>query len=125
MTPEVLTSHFTVPLVGALICLAPASSRPTLQFGVRVPAERTGAIVIRRERHAYYRRTAVLAVCFTTAAIMLPGSAPWWLAEVVLLLQVAADLGCFWLAREKIIAVKNAEGWFEGLRQTVAADTSW
>jgi uncharacterized membrane protein len=125
MTPEVLTSHITVPLVGTLMCVAPASTRPTLQFGVRVPGDRTGAPVIRTERHAYCRRTAALAVCFTAAAIMLPRSAPWWLAEMVLLLEVAADLGCFWLAREKITAVKNAEGWFEGLRQTVAADTSW
>jgi uncharacterized membrane protein len=125
MTPESLTAHLTVPLFGALICVAPAATRPTLQFGVRVPGDRVRAAVIRRERRAYYRRSAVVGVCCTAAAMTLPGSAPWWLAEVVLLLQVAAGLGCFWLAREKIIAVKNAEGWFEGLRQTVAADTSW
>lgn len=125
MTPEVLISHFTVPLAGALACAAPASSRPTLQFGVRVPAERTGAPVIRRERRDYYLRTAVLAVCFTAAAILLPESASWGLAGAVLVLEVAADLGCFWLARERITAVKHAEHWFDGVRRTVIADTSW
>jgi uncharacterized membrane protein len=34
-------------------------------------------------------------------------------------------LGCFWVARRKIAAVKNADGWFAGLRQTVVTDTSW
>ncbi len=125
MTPETLTSHFTVPIVGVLFCLTPATTRPTLQFGVRVPGDRAGTAVIRQQRRAYYRRTAVLAACCTAAALMLPGSAPWWLAELILLLEVAADLGCFWPAREKITAVKKAERWFEGLRQTVATDTSW
>jgi uncharacterized membrane protein len=44
---------------------------------------------------------------------------------VVLPAELAAGLGCFWIARERIMAVKNAEGWFAGLRQAVAADTSW
>src|ERR1019366_10750267 len=49
-----------VLVVGALTCLAPAASRPTVQFGVRVPRERAGAPVIRRERRAYYWRTAAI-----------------------------------------------------------------
>jgi uncharacterized membrane protein len=44
---------------------------------------------------------------------------------VVLPAELAAGFGCFWVARERIMAVKNAEGWFAGLRQAVAADTSW
>jgi uncharacterized membrane protein len=34
-------------------------------------------------------------------------------------------LGCFWVARRKIAAVKQADHWFAGLRQTIVADTSW
>ena len=56
-----------VLIVGALMCSAPAASRPTLQFGVRVPRERAGAPVIRRERRAYYRRTAAIGVCCAAA----------------------------------------------------------
>jgi uncharacterized membrane protein len=40
-------------------------------------------------------------------------------------IEVAADIGCLLVARRKITAVKRAERWFAGLRQTVVADTSW
>ncbi len=53
------------------------------------------------------------------------GYGSWWLSRIILLLELAAGLGCFWVARRKIAAVKNADGWFAGLRQTVVADTSW
>ena len=107
------------------MCLAPAASRPTVQFGVRVPRERADAAVIRRERRAYYWRTAAIGVCCTVAAVLVRGHGSWWLARIILLLELAADLGCFWVARRKIAAVKNADGWFAGLRQTVVTDTSW
>ena len=53
------------------------------------------------------------------------GYGSWWLSKIILLLELAAGLSCFWVARRKIAAVKNADGWFAGLRQTVVADTSW
>jgi uncharacterized membrane protein len=120
-----LTADFTVPLFGVLLCVTPAITRPTVQFGVRVPGERAGATVIRRERRAYYGRTAAIAVGCTVAAVLLQGYGSWWLTRVILLLEVAADLGCFWIARKKITAAKNAGDWFAGLRQTVVADTGW
>ncbi len=55
MTPAALTGYVLVPLFGALMCAAPTVTRPTLQFGVRVPPAHIGAAVIRRERRAYYR----------------------------------------------------------------------
>jgi uncharacterized membrane protein len=125
MTPAVLTGYVVVPVYGALMCSVPAVTRPTLQFGVRVPPARTGAPVIQRERHTYYWRSAVVAVCCAAALLIARGSGSWWLPRVILLLEVAADVSCFRLARRKIIAVKTAEGWFAGLRQTVVADTSW
>ncbi|MGH3152955.1 MAG: DUF1648 domain-containing protein, partial [Streptosporangiaceae bacterium] len=109
----------------ALMCAAPAVTRPTLQFGVRVPAAHTGAAVIRRERRAYYWRSAAVAVCCAAAAIIFWGSGSRWLPRAILLLEITADAGCVWLARRKIIGVKTAESWFAGLRQTVVADTSW
>jgi uncharacterized membrane protein len=120
-----LTADFTVPLFGALLCVTPAITRPTVQFGVRVPGERAGTTVIRRERRVYYGRTAAIAVGCTVAAVLLQGHGSWWLTRIILLLEVAADLSCFWIARKKITAAKNAGDWFAGLRQTVVADTSW
>jgi uncharacterized membrane protein len=120
---------FAVPVLGTLVCLAPAATRPTVQFGVRVPPERVGAPVVRQERRAYYWRTAAVAGCATAAAVTLavavPGHGSRWLVTIVLLLELTADHRCFWLAHRKIAAVKEADGWFAGLKQTVATDTSW
>jgi uncharacterized membrane protein len=120
-----LTGVFTVLLLGALMCLAPAASRPTVQFGVRVPREQAEAPVIRRERRAYYWRTAAIGACCAVVAVTVPSYGPWWATRIILLPEVAADLGCFLAARRKIAAVKEADEWFAGLRQAVVADTSW
>ncbi len=125
MSAGSLAADISVPLAGALMCSAPAATRPTVQFGVRVPRERAGAPVIRRERRAYYRRTAVIGVCCTAAAVAVQGHGSWWLSRIILLLELAAGLGCFRVARRKIAAVKSAGDWFAGLRQTVVTDTGW
>jgi uncharacterized membrane protein len=114
-----------VLVIGALTCSLPAVTRPALQFGVRVPHERARAPVIGRERRAYYWRTAAIGVCCTLVAVTVQGHWPPWLTRIILLPELAADFGCFWVARRKIAAVKKADNWFAGLRQTVVADTSW
>jgi uncharacterized membrane protein len=48
-----------------------------------------------------------------------------WVPRIILLPELAAGYGCFCIARRKIAAVKNADNWFAGLRQTVVTDTSW
>jgi uncharacterized membrane protein len=125
MTAASLAAVFPVLVVGALMCVMPAVTRPTLQFGVRVPRERAGAPVIGRERRAYYRRTAAIAVCCTLVAVTVTVPGPAWLTRVILLPELAAGFGCFRVARRKIAAVKNADNWFAGLRQTIVTDTSW
>jgi uncharacterized membrane protein len=125
MSAGSLAGVFPVLAVGALMCSAPVVTRPTVQFGIRVPRERAGAPVIRRERRAYYWRTAAIGVCCTVVAATTRDYGSWWLSRIILLLELAAGLGCFLVARWKIAAVKNAGGWFAGLRQTVVADTSW
>ena len=114
-----------VLVVGALTCSLPAVTRPTLQFGVRVPRERAGAPVIGRERRAYYWRTAAIGVCCTITAVALQGHWPPGLTRIILLPELAAEFACFWAARRKITAAKEAGDWFAGLRQTVVTDTSW
>ncbi len=125
MSAGSLAAVLPVPVVGALMCVAARPARRTVQFGVRVPRERAGAPVIRRERRAYYWRIAAIGACCTVAAVTVQGHGSWWLPRIILLLELAVGLGCFWAARRKIAAVKNAEEWFAGLRQTVVADTSW
>jgi uncharacterized membrane protein len=125
MTVKSLIAVLAVLLLGGMMCVAPLLTQRTLQFGVRVPGDRVDAAVIRRERRAYYWRTAAVTACCAGAALVLATSGSARLTAIVLPVQLAADLGCFWVARARIRAVKNAEGWFTGLRQTVAADTSW
>src|ERR1700733_15442036 len=115
MSTASLAAVFPVLVVGALMCSMPAVTRPTLQFGVRVPRERAGAPVIGRERRAYHWRTAAIGVCCTLVAVATMGYGSWWLSKIILLLELAAGLGCFLVARRKIAAVKNADGWFAGL----------
>jgi len=118
-----LSGTLTVLVVGALMCVAPATGRPALQFGVRVPRDRLGAPVIRKERRAYYWRTAAVVICCTAAALAIDSNG--WVTRIILLPEFAANLVCFLAARRKITAVKNADHWFAGQRQTVVADTSW
>ena len=125
MSAATLSGEVIVPFFGAMLCITPAVTRPTVPFGVRVPPERARATVVRRERYAYSWRTAAIGVCCTVATLLLAGTGPWWLSRIILLLEVVADLGCFWIARRKITAVKHAEDWYAGHRQVVATDTSW
>lgn len=111
-------------LLAAMLWVTPGVTRPTLQFGVRIPPERAGAPVIRRERRAYRMRTAVLAVCLAAAALLVPRGSLWPIMVLEVLGPVVI-LACFWRARQRITAVKNAEGWYDGLTQGVTADTSW
>ncbi|WP_377268088.1 DUF1648 domain-containing protein [Peterkaempfera sp. SMS 1(5)a] len=124
MTAQSLSAGLTVLFVGAVLCVMPAFTRPTLQFGVRVPADRVGSEVIRREQRAYHWRTGVLALCFTVAAMLL-AAGPTWLVALLVPAELAAGFGCFQLARERISAAKTTEGWYEGARQTVTTDTGW
>jgi uncharacterized membrane protein len=123
-TGNLLAAVLPVLAVGTLVCSLPAVTRPTLQFGVRVPRERAGAPVIRRERRAYYWRTAAIGACCTLAAVTVQGYGS-WLPRIILVPELAAGYGCFLVARREIAAVKKTGNWFAGLRQTVVADTGW
>jgi uncharacterized membrane protein len=120
-----LSADITVPFFAAMMWVAPAVSRSTVPFGVRVPAERSGAPVIRQQRRVYQWRTAAIGACCIATTVLLQGHGSWWLTRIILLLELAADFGCFWLARNKITAAKQAENWFAGHRQIVATDTTW
>ena len=125
MKAAVAVGYVLVPLFGVFMCIGPLVTRPTVQFGVRVPPEYSVAPVIRRERRTYQWRSAVIAICAVVALIAWGGRGSWVPGRVILVVELAADLGCFWWAHRQITAVKSAEGWFAGRRQTVVADTSW
>ena len=119
MSAASLAGILPVLIVGTAICSAPAVSRPTLPFGVRVPRARAGAPVIKRERRAYYWRTAAIGLCCTAVAVAIAGHGSWWLTRIILVPEMAAGFCCFRIAQRKIAAVKNKDEWFAGLRLTV------
>lgn len=125
MNAGVVIGYVLVPLFGVVLWAAPLASRPTIQFGVRVPPAHTAAAVLRHERRAYQWRSAVVAICATIVVIAIGGRASWWPSRLILAVEILANLGCFWLAHQRITKVKSAENWFAGRRQTVVADTSW
>jgi uncharacterized membrane protein len=125
MNAAVLIGYVLVPLFGVFLCIGPVVTRPTVPFGVRVPPEYVHASVVRLERRGYQWRTAVVAICATALLIAFGDPASPWTSRVVLIAEMAADLGCYWWAHRQIAKVKAAEGWFAGRRQTVVADTSW
>lgn len=125
MSAAILIGYVLVPLFGVFLCVAPVVSRPTIQFGVRVPPERVVAPVIGRERYRYVWRSAVIAVAATTVVFVAGSHAPAWLSRIIVVLVIATDAGLFWWAHRSVARVKSAEGWFAGRRQTVVTDTGW
>ena len=125
MSAAVLIGYVLVPLFGVFLGVAPLVSRPTVQFGIRVPPEHIAAPVIGRERQRYLWRSAVIAVAATAVVFATGADGPWWLSRILLVLLIATDAVLFWWTHRCIARVKSAEGWFAGRRQTVVTDTGW
>jgi uncharacterized membrane protein len=125
VSAAILIGYVLVPLFGVFLCVAPVVSRPTIQFGVRVPPERVVAPVIGRERRRYVWRSAVIVVAATAVVFAIGAHAPSWLSRIIVVLLIATDAGLFWWAHRSVARVKSAEGWFAGRRQTVVTDTGW
>jgi uncharacterized membrane protein len=125
MRPVVAAGYILVPLFGVFMCFGPLVTRPAVQFGVRVPPGHTEAPVIRQQRRSYRWRSAVIAIGAAAALIAWGGHRSWVPGRLILLVELTADVGCFWWAHRRIAKVKSAEGWFAGRRQTVVVDTSW
>jgi len=93
MTTASLSGEVIVSFYAVASCLAPAITRPTVPFGVRVPPERASAPVIRQQRRAYYGRTAIIGACCIALVILLQDRGSWWLSRIILLAEIVADLG--------------------------------
>src|SRR5262245_8212379 len=102
-TGGALAVWLPVALVGLLTCIVPALTSPTLQFGVRVPAEKANAPVVVAQRRAYFWRLGVLTVGLLVVAVFFAPDTP-WLSIVLVGAQLAGSLACYFLARERILA---------------------
>jgi hypothetical protein len=103
-TVAALLSASVVAFAGIAMVFAPAVSKPTVPFGVRVPPERTRAPSVIAARRVYLVRAVPVAACGTAAAFLLPAGTPGWVSRLILLLELAGDVGCLQLARRQLLA---------------------
>jgi len=112
---------FPIALVGLMMCLLPALVPPTLPFAVRIPPSRVDEPVVGRQRRRYFWGTGLVAAAGTAGAAFV--SEP--LRPVVAAAVLLVCLAFFSIARQAIRSAKEAEGWYLGLTQAIATDTTW
>ncbi|OLZ61766.1 DUF1648 domain-containing protein [Amycolatopsis keratiniphila] len=108
-----------IAFIAAAFGSAPTLARPTLPFGVRIPAGRSGEAVILLARRRYNRGIGLGAIVACAVVLF-----DWLTPEVVVLALAAVYTLLGGLAHRSIAAAKREEGWYAGARQAVATDTS-
>ncbi|MGW0231343.1 DUF1648 domain-containing protein [Actinopolymorpha singaporensis] len=123
---ELMLVNLFGPVLGLVVLwLLPTMNRRTLPFGIRVPAAHVDAPVIAEQLRTYRRWILGAGIVVVVAAVGLTYLLPVPVAQgIALVAVVAVWLPAFLRARREISAVKEREGWYAGLRQGVAADTS-
>ncbi len=123
---ELMLVNLFGPVLGLVVLwLLPTMNRRTLPFGIRVPAAHADAPVIAAQLRTYRRWILGAGIVVVAAAAALTYLLPMPVAQgVALLAVVAVWLPAFLRARREIGAAKEREGWYDGLRQGVVADTS-
>jgi uncharacterized membrane protein len=126
MTLDALIPDVLMPsLILVIGWLMPSLTHPTLQFAVRIPPDRTQHPVIHKQRRMYQWWVAIaggaLIIVGLTLALLAPLDALGSLTSLAALLVLVPG---YLRARHVIRAAKQREGWYEGLRQGVAVDTS-
>ncbi|WP_433042682.1 DUF1648 domain-containing protein [Dactylosporangium sp. CS-033363] len=125
MTVAILVSAALSALVLVLALLMPAFNSRTVPFGVRVPAARATDPAVLEQTRLYRIRVIVSGVVAAGIGIALFAvTAEPLLLSLSVLLLVTAWYACFFLANHGIRAAKAAGGWYDGVRQGIAVDTS-
>lgn len=125
MTAPIWLNLALIAFTAAAFGAGPALARPTLPFGVRIPARRIGDPAVARTRRRYNRGIVTTAVIAGLAVVLSPAVLDWTpRIEVVLttLIAVCALLGS--LAHHSVVTAKRDGDWYAGTKQAVAADTS-
>ena len=113
---------FSILLIGLTAWMMPTLVPRSVPFGVRIPAARAKEPVIARQRRLY--RYGIAAVTLVVAAVLLATGDRPPLGGLGVPAELAGAFALFQVARRRIMAVKQREHWFGGLRQAVVADTS-
>ena len=125
MTIYYVTQATVLALLIGIAWLMPTLVRPTLPFGVRIPLARAQEPVIDSTVRDYRRLLLIggLLVLAAFLALTLALGQPF-----VLSLGIFAALLLCWIAyyraHRQLATRKDREGWYEGLRQSIAVDTT-
>ncbi|QQE79236.1 DUF1648 domain-containing protein [Alicyclobacillus sp. SO9] len=119
---------FSAVLIDLASILVPMMTPETTQFSVRIPPVHTKSPVIAKAKRLYYVLwVVILALTLAGGSIITfaaPGLAERPAAPIIFILSVLVlNAANFYIARGRLLSVKTAESWYQGLQQTVAADT--
>ncbi|MEV0999954.1 hypothetical protein [Nonomuraea sp. NPDC050202] len=126
MTMLVLACLAQVALLTVAAWTLPVLARPTLPFGVRVPAARVADPAVTAQRRRYSRAVVILGMLtalVSAPAVAMRGSLDSLTVTAVLL--GAAFVALYAAAHRVIRAAKRRGDWYAGTRQAVTADTTW
>lgn len=114
----------TLTMLVTAAWLLPGLNQPTLPFGVRIPIARRTAPVIGHQGARYRRQVAAASAVAAGAGLLtaLTGQ-PWPVLAGGAVIMVVTALA-YGRAHRAIAATKRAEGWYDGLPQATAVDTT-
>ena len=122
MHTSALPAVVPVLLIGFLSLLTPALTPRTVQFGVRVPAERAGDPVVAAARRTY--RGGIGAVTVVAALVGLFVGSVGAATAGALLVELVGSVAVYLVARSQVAAAKQDGRWFEGRTQITVTDTT-
>ncbi|NUP46862.1 MAG: DUF1648 domain-containing protein [Catenulispora sp.] len=111
-----------IALIGAVTLVVPLMTPPTVQFGVRIPAERGGDAALAGARRGYRLGIVGVTVAALLVALFVPGGAAARLSGV--LVEVVGVYAVYLVARAHVSTAKHEGRWFEGRKQVTVADTA-
>ncbi|MEZ0106084.1 putative membrane protein [Catenulispora sp. EB89] len=122
MHASALPAVVPVLLIGLLSLLTPALTPRTVQFGVRVPAERAGDPVVAAARRTY--RGGIGAVTVVAVLVGLFVGAVGAAVAGAVLVELVGSVAVYLVARSQIATAKQDGRWFEGRTQITVTDTT-
>lgn len=111
-----------VLLIGLLSLLTPLVTPQTVQFGVRVPAERAGDPVVAAARRTY--RAGIVAVTVVAVLVGLFVGAPGAAAVSAVPVELVGSVAVYLVARSQVASAKQGGRWYEGRTQVTITDTT-
>lgn len=108
----------TTLLAGGIMVLAPQLAPPAVVLGVRVPKEQRNHPVVRQQQVVFRNRQSAVAI--VAAVLAVPAAVVPVLGGLLSLLPVAFFVWNLNHSAQPIREAKQQEGWFDGVRTTVA-----